>query len=84
MIVISPLHQLKPLKEAQNGITLQEKQICLHLTKLPLNCYNITVFDMCLHNKAFYTSFFLTVSPSKIIGTINFDNAREQRYPAEK
>lgn len=65
--------------------SLQEKQICLHLTKLPLNCCNIIVFGMCLHkNKAFCTAFFLSISPCKIIDTINCDNAREQLYPAEK
>lgn len=62
----------------------EKKKICLHPTKLPLNCYNITVFDMCRpDNRAFRTSLFLSVSPCKIIGTINFDNAREQRYPAK-
>lgn len=61
------------------------KKNCVHPTKLPLNCYNITAFDMCQpNNRAFRTSFFLTLSPSEIIATINFDNAREQRHSLKK
>lgn len=83
---MSPFHQLKSLKKiTENGITLLEKKNCVHPTKLPLNFYNITAFDMCRpNNRAFRTSFFLTLSPSEIIATINFDNAREQRHSLKK
>lgn len=83
---LSPVKIAKKKKKiTENGITLLGKKNCVHPTKLPLNCYNITAFDMCRpNNRAFRTSFFLTLSPSEIIATINFDNAREQRHSLKK
>lgn len=85
---MSPFHQLKSLKNNNNNREWHHsarKKNCVHPTKLPLNCYNITAFDMCQpNNRAFRTSFFLTLSPSEIIATINFDNAREQRHSLKK
>lgn len=70
---------LTPAQVSKKGnvITLQEmKSACTRL-KLALNCYNITVFDVCqANNKAFSNSFFLNVFSSKIIATINFEKCK--------
>lgn len=84
---MSPFHRLKSQKKNNNREWHHSarKKNCVHPTKLPLNCYNITAFDMCRpNNRAFRTSFFLTLSPSEIIATINFDNAREQQHSLKK
>lgn len=83
---MSPFHQLKSLKKiTENGITLLEKKTACtqqnyHLTATisqRLICAGPTIGPS-------ETSFFLTLSPSEIIATINFDNAREQRHSLKK
>lgn len=83
---LSPVKIAKKKKKiTENGITLLEKKTACtqqnyHLTATisqRLICAGPTIGPS-------ETSFFLTLSPSEIIATINFDNAREQRHSLKK
>lgn len=78
--------------EALNFLTLQEeKDLLVPRWKLPLNCNNIRVFEICCHNSGVFHTSFCRQCPlptparhRQIIGMLNFDNVREQRYLAQK